>query len=470
VTTTTSSAAASADAGNDATSAAEATANITEGPLLPAILRLATPMVLEMALESTFAIADIFFVGRIGTAAVATVGVTESLMTLVYTVAMGLSIGAAAVVARRIGERDPEAAAVAAGQALALGAAIGLAVGVVGALAGPQLLALMGASQDVVTSGAGYARTLLGGNVLVLTLFLVNSIHRGAGNGRIPMQGLVVANILNLSLCPLLVFGLAGLPALGVTGAAVATTVARGAAMLYATVRLALPGAALRLARRHLALVPAVMKQVGLLSLTGSLQVFIGMASWIGLVRTMAPFGDAALAGYTIGIRVVIFALMPAVGLANAAATMVGQSLGAKRPERAEKAVWHASTYNVVFLTLVGAALYFAARSIVGWFTEDAATAAFGVDCLRLVALGFPLYAYAIVLGSAFNGAGDAWTPTWINLGAFWVFEIPLAIGLAHGAALGPHGVFISIVAAFSLLAVVSALLFRRGGWKTRVV
>jgi putative MATE family efflux protein len=447
-----------------------ASRDLTQGPVGSAVLALAVPMVIEMVMESTFAIVDIFFVGKLGTEAIATVGLTESLITLIYTIAMGLSIGASAVVARRIGAKEPEQAAVAAVQALVLGLAFAVPTGILGGVFAPDLLALMGADESVVATGASYARVLLGSNFVVLLLFLVNAIFRGAGNGKIAMHAVGVANLINIALCPTLVFGLGPFPELGVTGAAVATTVARGVGLAYVVARLFLGGAGLHVKRQHLALAPAVMRSILRLSSSAAVQVFIGMASWIGLMRTISTFGSAALAGYTIGIRIIVFALLPAVGLGNAAATMVGQSLGAKRAERAEQAVWTAGLYNVVFLGGVGICFLALAPKVVTFFTVDPEAFAHAVDCLRVIAIGFPFYAYAIVLGSAFNGAGDTWTPTWVNLLVFWLFEIPLAVGLSTPLGMGPRGVFLAVLLAFSTLAVVCALLFKRGGWKTRVI
>ena len=444
--------------------------DFTEGPIGRAILLLAVPMVLEVALESVFAVADIFWVSRLGPDAVAAVGLTESLLTLVYAMAMGLGIGATAVVARRIGEKDPEGAARAAAQALVLAIMVSVVLGTAGALLAPRLLAVMGGSPAVIATGRGYATIMLGGEAAIIVLFVVNAVFRGAGDAAIAMRVLWLANTINIVLGPLLIFGVGPFPKLGVTGAAIATTTGRSIGALYAVLRLFRRGSRVPVGRRHLVFDFPLMAQILRLAASASLQNLIGMASWIGLVRILAGYGSDALAGYTIALRLIIFALLPSWGLSNAAATMVGQSLGARKPDRAEASVWHAGRYNAVFLSAVGALLFAAAPLILRAFTKDPAVADYGVHCLRIVALGFPLYAYGMVLTQSFNGAGDTWTPTWLNLICFWVFEIPLAWALAGPGGLGPTGVFWAMMAAFSLLAVASAAVFRRGGWKTRVV
>jgi putative MATE family efflux protein len=444
--------------------------DFTEGPVGRAILLLAVPMVLEVSLESIFAVADIFWVSRLGPDAVASVGLTESLLTLVYALAMGLGIGATAVVARRIGEKDPEGAARAAVQALLLAMVVSVVLGTAGALLAPRLLAVMGATPAVIATGRGYATIMLGGEAAIIVLFVVNAIFRGAGDAAIAMRVLWLANLINIVLGPLLIFGPGPFPALGVTGAAVATTTGRTIGALYAVVRLFRPGSRVPAGRRHLKLDFGVTKQILRLSGSASLQNLIGMASWIGLVRILAGYGSAALAGYTIAVRLIIFALLPSWGLSNAAATMVGQALGARKPDRAETSVWRAGRYNAVFLTTMAILFFAAAPLILRAFTSDPAVTDYAVRCLRIVALGFPLYAYGMVLTQSFNGAGDTWTPTWLNLCCFWLFEIPLAWGLAGPAGLGPAGVFWAVMAAFSLLALASAAVFRRGRWKTRMV
>ena len=383
------------------------TLDYTTGSVGQAILVLAIPMVLEMSMESVFAVVDVFFVSRLGAQAIATVGLTESMLTLIYTIAMGLGIGVTAMVARRIGEHDPEGASRAAMQSIWLGVLLALALGISGALLAPQLLAVMGAAPSVIATGSTFTRVMLGGNASVLMLFLLNAIFRGAGDAAIAMRTLWLANAINIALGPCLIFGLGPFPELGVTGAAIATTIGRSTGALYALVLLLRPGARVHLSRRYLQLDPVLMWRLVRLSASGTFQVFIGMASWILLIRVIAGFGSEALAGFTIGMRVIAFALLPSWGMSNAAATMVGQALGAGQPERAERAVWIAGRYNLYFLGVVCVAFIALAPQIVGLFSRDPGVARYGVDCLRIVATGFIFYAYGMVLTQAFNGAGD---------------------------------------------------------------
>jgi putative MATE family efflux protein len=442
----------------------------TDGPVGRSILLLAVPMVLETLMESIFAVVDVFYVGRLGAEAVATVGLTEAMLTLIYTIAIGLGIGATAVVARRVGEGDSEGASHAAAQAILLGLALSVVIGVPGAVFAPELLALMGAPESVISTGSGFTRVMFAGNASVLMIFLLNAIFRGAGDAAIAMRVLWLANAINIGLAPLLIFGLGPFPEMGVTGAAVATTIGRGTGALYAFSRLARAGGRVRVEARHFRLEPTLMVRMLRLSGSGMFQVFIGMASWIGLVRVMSVFGPEALAGYTIGIRIIMFALLPSWGMSNAAATMVGQALGAGKPERAERAVWLAGFYNMCFLGVIGLAFVVLAGPIVSLFTDDPIVHAYGTDCLRIVACGFLFYAYGMVISQSFNGAGDTSTPTRINLICFWLWELPLGYVLAIPLGFGPRGVFVAVTIAFSTLAAISALLFRRGTWKTRSV
>jgi putative MATE family efflux protein len=422
-----------------------------------------------MLMESFFVIVDVFVVAHLGADAVATVGLTESFMTILYTLAMGLSIGASAMVARRIGEKDAEGAAHTAAQVILFGCALSLLIGVVGAVFAPQLLAIMGASPGVIAN-ASFTRVMLGGNASVVLLFLINSVFRSSGDAATAMRTLWLANAINIVLGPALVFGWGPLPQLGVVGAAIGTTIGRGTGVLYAITRLEKPTSRVRQHAQHFKLDLALIGRVIRLSSAATFQVFVGMASWIGLVRILASFGSAALAGYTIGLRVVMFALLPSFGMSNAAATMVGQALGAKKPERAEQAVWKTARYNAVFLAVIGLLFVVFARQIVGGFTPDPDVARYGVMALRTVAYGFVFYAYGMVIGNSFNGAGDTRTPTWINLFVFWILEIPLAWLLSHQTGLGVLGVFVAMTVAFSVLAVVNAVVFRKGRWKGQVV
>ena len=444
--------------------------NYTEGPIGRAILILAIPMVLEMVMESVFVVCDVFFVSKLGPDAVATVGLTESLLAIVYTIAMGLSIGVTATVARRTGEHDAEGASRTAVQAIALGLIVSLVLGGLGAIFAPSLLALMGASSDVLATGSTFARVMLGGNASILLLFLINGIFRGAGDAQLSMRTLWIANAINIALGPCLIFGLGPFPKLGVTGAAIATTIGRSTGVLFGLAQFFRQSGRVHIHRRHLRLDPGLMLRLVKLSSSGTFQVLIGTASWIGLVRILASFGSTAIAGYTIAIRIVLFALLPSWGMGNAAATMVGQALGARKPERAERAVWMAAFYNLCFLGTVSLLFFFGARGIVGLFTQDPAVAEFARDGLRVIAIGFVLYAYGMVLSQAFNGAGDTWTPTWLGLFSFWLFEIPLAYVLALHLGLGPHGVFVAIPIAFSAYAIAALVMFRRGSWKTKAV
>jgi putative MATE family efflux protein len=445
----------------------------TVGPIGRAVIMLAVPMVLEMLMESTFAVADIFWVSHIGRdapEAVTTVGLTESLLTLMYAVAVGLGIGATAMVARRIGERNPDGAARAAVQGMVLGLIVAAIFAAIAVPLSARLLKLMGGSPWVVQQGVGFTRIMFAGNATILLLFLINAIFRGAGDAAIAMRVLWLANSINIVLNPLLIFGIGPFPKLGVVGAAIGTNIGRGIGVLYALSRLVRSGGRFDLTRAHLRIEPSIMARLMRLSSTATFQVFIGMASWIGLVRTVASFGSDAVAGYTIGIRVIVFAILPSWGMSNAAATMVGQALGARDPDRAERAVWKACFYNMICLGIVGLMFVLFAGQIVHLFTSDPNVSPYAVDCLRTVAYGFLFYAYGMVLTQSFNGAGDTWTPTIINLFVFWLWELPLAYTLAIIFGMGPRGVFLAIMIAFSSLAIVSAIIFRRGRWKTRVV
>jgi putative MATE family efflux protein len=442
----------------------------TEVPIGRAVILLAVPMVLEMMMESVFVVADVFFVGRLGPDAVATVGITESLMTVMYALAIGLSIGAAATVARRVGEKDPDRAARSAVQSVLMGLAAAAIFGTIGVLFGPQLLRLMGANDDVLRTGSTFSRVMLGGSGTVVLLFLINAVFRGAGDAAIAMRVLWFANAINIILGPCLIFGLGPFPELGVTGAAVGTTIGRGSGVLYQLVHLSRRGGRIQIQRSHLGFDLDVMRSILRISGTATFQNFVGTASWMGLVRILTDFGSAAVAGNTIGIRIILFALLPSFGVSNAAATLVGQNLGAGKPERAEAAAWKAGMYNTVCLGTVGAIFLLFAPQLISLFTTDPEVAQYGVRCLRIVAAGFLFYGYAMVLTASFNGAGDTRTPTLINIACLWMWEIPLAWALAHPFGFGPTGVFIAVSVAFSTMAIVSGWLFSKGMWKTKRV
>ncbi len=442
-------------------------ANYTRGPIGRALFLLAVPMVLETALESVFALTDIFWVSRLGAEAITAVGLTESLLMIVYTLAIGLSVGATATVARRIGEGDPEAAAVTAVQVGILGVAIAASLSAVGIPLADDLLRWMGAAPEVVESGAGYTRIMLAGNATIVLLFLFNAVFRGAGDAAIAMRVLWLANGLNMVLDPLLIFGWGPFPELGIEGAALATTIGRGTAVLIQVVALARGGEHLRVEARHLRLAPDVMIRLVRLSAMGTFQFFVSTASWIVLIRILSTYGTAVIAGYTVAMRFVHFAMLPAWGLSNAAATLVGQNLGAGKPLRAARSTRLAGVWTMALLTGVGVVFFALAPAMADAFTTEPEPAAWAVEGLRVVALGFPFYAWGLVLTQAFNGAGDTWTPTWINLACFWGIEQPLAWTLSRGAGLGPTGVFLAITVAYSVLAVVAAVWFRRGRWKS---
>jgi putative MATE family efflux protein len=444
--------------------------NYTDGPVRRSVILLAIPMAMEMVMESVFAVVDVFFVSKVGADAVATVGLTEAMMAIVYTVALGLGIGATAVIARRTGEQDKEGAARAASQALLLGLLVSAVLGLVAGWQAERLLGLMGATPSMIASSADYTRIMFAGNATVTLLFLINAIFRGAGDASVAMRLLWIANGINIVLDPCLIFGIGPFPELGVTGAAVATNIGRGTAVLIQIGVLFSGQARVRVAWRYLRILPGEMWMLCRLSGAGLLQMLIDTSSWIGLVRVIASFGSDALAGYTIAIRIVMFAILPAWGLSNAAATMVGQALGAGKPDRAEEATWTAGRLTAIVLGAISIVFLAAAPVIVGVFTSDPAILPHAVQCLRIVSLGFVFFAYGLVLTQAFNGAGDPWTPTWLNFACFWLWQIPLAYGLAIGLGWGPAGVYWAITIAFSTLGVAGAVVFKQGRWKSKVV
>jgi putative MATE family efflux protein len=440
--------------------------DFTTGNLNRAILLLAIPMILEMVLESLFAVVDVFWVGRLGADAVATVGLTESLLSLVFAVGLGLSLSTTAMVARRIGEKDPAGAAVAGVQAIAIGLAISVLIGVPCFFYAPDLLRLMGASPQIIAVGSGYARIALAGSGAITMLFLNNAIFRGAGDAAVAMRLLWVSNIINLILDPCLIFGWGPFPKLGVTGAALATLTGRSIGVLYQFYRLMRGTERIRILRSQLHLDFTIFFRLLRVSLTGILQFAIADVSWIGLVRIVSVFGSAALAGYTIAIRIVIFVILPSWGLSNAAATLVGQNLGAKQPERAETSVWRTGLYNMLFLGAIGIFFIFFSVPVVRLFTNDPAVIPLAASCLRILSYGNIAFAYGMVMLQAFNGAGDTLTPTIVNLVGFWFLEIPLAYFLAIPAHMQSNGAFYSIVVSEAAIAAAGILLFRRGRWK----
>jgi putative MATE family efflux protein len=442
----------------------------TTGNLNRAILLLAIPMVLEMVLESLFAVVDVFWVGRLGANSVATVGLTESLLSLVFAVGIGLAMSTTAMVARRIGEKNPEGAAIAGVQAIFLGLLVSLSIGIPCFIFAPKLLQLMGASPELIATGSGYARIALGGCGAIVMLFLNNAIFRGAGDAAIAMRLLWVSNIINLILDPCLIFGLGPFPKLGVAGAALATFTGRSIGVLYQFYRLLKGTERIRVLARHIRIHLDVLWRLVRVSITGILQFAIAHTSWIALVRIISFFGASALAGYTVAIRILIFIILPSWGLSNAAATLVGQNLGAKQPDRAEQSVWRTGLYNVLFLGCIGVFFIFLATPAVRLFIQDPAVVPIAANALRILSYGNTGYAYAMVMMQAFNGAGDTITPTIVNFFGFWILQIPLAWWLSFRLGMHEHGVFFAIVITECSIAAASVLLFRRGRWKQQKI
>jgi putative MATE family efflux protein len=442
----------------------------TRGAIGHAILLLAIPMVLEMVMESAFAITDAYFVSRLGVNAVATVGFTEALIMIVFDIGLGLAVGTTAMVARRIGEKDRDGARVAAAQAILVGIGASIVIAVPGVVFAGDLLRLMGGSPELVAIGTGYTKVMFGGCVTLMMLFLINAVFRGAGDAAIAMRVLWLANGLNIVLDPCLIFGLGPFPELGVTGAAVATTIGRGVGVAYQLWILFRGGSRIRLTLHDIRLNLRVMLRLLRVSVGGILQILIATSSWVVLVWLVGRFGSAAVAGYTIAIRIVIFTILPAWGLANAAATLVGQNLGAGQPDRAETSAWRAARYNFVFLVAVAAVFITFAAPLIRIFSTDAAVVAYGVACLRWVSYGYGFYAYGMVIVQSFNGSGDTTTPTVINTFCYWMFQLPMAWLLATRTGLGATGVLIAITVAESMVSVVGVLVFRRGRWKQRVI
>ena len=445
--------------------------DFTKGSIPAALIILAIPMILEMSMESLFAIVDTFFVSKLGAESIAVVGLTESILVLTYAVAIGLSIGATATVARRVGEQDLDGAARTATHIVYLGVIVALAMGTAGVIFAPKLFHLLGAEPHVIELGTPFMRIMLGTNIVIVFLFLLNGIFRGAGDAAIALRVLIIANGLNILFCPLFIFGLGPFPELGVTGAAIATVCGRGTGVLFAVWALFVrDNGRLNVKREHWTFDPKLLWSLIALSATAVLQFLIATLSWTGLVMILSGFGTVALAGYQIGLRVIMFVLLPAVGLSNAAATLVGQNLGAGHPDRAERSVWTAGILNAVLLGAAGMIFVIFSGSVIGIFTQEPEVAAFGRDCLRIVGYGYAFYGLGMVMESSFNGAGDTWTPTYLNFIIFWMLEIPLAYVLSKHFNWGPQGVFWAITISFSMLAVSAALLFKRGKWKLKTV
>jgi putative MATE family efflux protein len=444
--------------------------DFTQGSVGRAIFLLSVPMVLEMVMESIFAVVDVFFVARLGSSAIATVGLTESVLTLVYAVAIGFSMGTAAMTARRIGEKDPHAAAETAVQAIAVGVVGSLPVMIAGLFFAPEVLGLMGADGWSIAHGASYTRWMLGGNAVIMLLFIINAIFRGAGDAAIAMRVLWIANGINVFLDPALITGWGPFPELGIRGAAIATNVGRGIGVLYQLSVLMFGSGRVHLTFAQLRIRASVMWRLVRVSLGGIGQFAIATASWLGLTRIVSVFGAEAVAGYTIAVRIAMFTLMPAWGMANAAATLVGQNLGAKQPDRAERSVWKTGWYNMVFMAVVGVLFFCFPESLVRIFTKEPAVVAVGTDCLRIFAVGYPMYSWGMVMVQSFNGAGDTWTPTAVNFVCYWLLQLPLAYTFAIALGFGDRAVYVAVVFAEIAAALMGLALFRRGRWKTREV
>ncbi|OAD90861.1 MATE family efflux transporter [Aequorivita soesokkakensis] len=440
--------------------------DLTQASIKKAIFLLAVPMILEMSMESIFALVDIFYVSQVSTNAVATIGLTESVITLVYALAVGLSMAATAIVARRIGEKDPEGAKRVTVQVIFLGILVSSVVSVIGILFPKEILGLMGGEQSLIDEGYRYTQILIGGNFTIVLLFLINAVYRGAGNASMAMWTLILSNGINIVLDPIFIFGWGPIPEYGVAGAAIATTIGRGTAVLFQLYILFYGNTRVRLALKDFVVNIGVMINLIRVSLGGIGQFIIGTSSWIFLMRIISEFGSEVLAGYTIAIRVIMFTMMPAWGLSNAAATLVGQNLGANQPERAETSVWKTAKYNAFFMVSVSVIYLLFAKTIVGWFSVDPEVLKYGALSLQIVTIAYFLFAYGMTVTMAFNGAGDTRTPTIINFFCFWIFQLPFAYFTAIVLDWGPIGVFIAIALAESLIAVIAIVWFKKGKWK----
>ena len=441
--------------------------DFTTGSIRRAVFMLSIPMILEMLMESVFALVDIIFVSKVSVNAVATVGLTESVLTLVYAVAIGLSMGATAIVARRTGEKDQEGASQAAMQVIFLGIFIAAIISAIGIIFPKEILSFMGADETLIAEGYGYTQVLLGGNFTVMLLFLINAVFRGAGNASIAMTVLILSNVLNIILDPIFIFGWGPIPAFGVEGAAIATTTGRGVAVIAQLFILFRGNSYIKIAVKDIIIRTKVMYNLIKVSIGGIGQFIIGTSSWVVLMLIMSQFGTEVLAGYTIAIRIMLFTLMPAWGMSNAAATLVGQNLGAGQPDRAEASVWKTGKYCAFFMGGVSIIYLVFASTFLSWFSDNPVVIENGSLCLRIMAAGYVAYAYGMVVIQSFNGSGDTKTPTWINFFCFWLFQLPLAYVLAIALEFGPIGVFLAITIAEALIAIVGVVLFRKGKWKT---
>lgn len=447
--------------------------DFTQIPISKAIILLSIPMVLEMIMESVFALVDIYFVSRLGAQEVAVVGITESLMTIVYAIGMGLGVGTTALVSRRIGQKRPREAAQAAVQAIIASVVISLVFSIIGIIYAKELLRFMGASEATIEMGYQYPMIMLGGNAVIMLLFVINAVFRSSGDAAISMRVLWIANLLNIALDPLLIFGWGPFPELGIKGAAIATNTGRGIAVLYQLYLLMKGKYRVRVKLEDVRLQLKTIWKVIKLSLGAIGQNIISHSSWVFLVWVITSLGEEAIAGYTIAIRLIIFILLPAWGMANAAATLVGQNLGANQPDRAERSAWIVGGVNMVLLSLVSVVFISVPHIFINFFVDRALAPEVwqaGITCLRVVSFGFIIYAIGMVMIQAINGSGDTATPIWLNFIAFWIIEIPLAWVLTNVADLGVHGVCYAIITAETMLALMAMYIFRRGKWKLKEV
>lgn len=441
--------------------------DILAGSINRAIILLAIPMTLEMIMESLFAIVDIFFVSKVGVNAIAVVGLTESMLTITYSLGWGLAMGTTAMIARRVGEGEHEKASVSAVQAIYLATIISIPIMLAGIFYSESLLRLIGASEEIISDGSGYTKLSLGFNLIVILLFLINGIFRGAGDAALAMRSLWVANTLNIVLDPLFIFGIGPFPEMGIEGAAVATIIGRSTGIAYQLYHLKKGKGLIKVHKNNWQFKPEIIWKLVKLSSGVTAQFIISSASWIFLMRIISTFGSTALAGYTIAIRIVIFTLLPAWGFSNAAATMVGQNLGANQPERAEKAVWRTGLFNMIFMGSIMILFFLFGENIASFFTNEKEVVDNASKCLSIFAMGYLFYAFGMVLVQSFNGAGDTRTPTIMNLFVFWLLQIPLAYFLAIYLGIGAEGAYYSIVVSESVFSVVGYFLFKKGRWKT---
>ncbi|WP_057940367.1 MATE family efflux transporter [Algoriphagus resistens] len=444
--------------------------DFTSLPLKTAIFVLAIPMILEMMMESAFAVVDIFFVAKLGEHAIATVGLTESVVVLVYAMGFGISMAATALISRRFGEKEYKEAGAAAFQLLIVGGVISIILGILGWVFAPDILGLMGAEAKVIETGVSYTRIIFAGNTAIMLLFLLNGAFRGAGQAHHAMRSLWIANGLNMVLDPVLIFGIGNWAGFGLEGAAIATTFGRGVGVVYQLYHLFNGKHKLQILKENIVISWEIIKKIMEIAVGGMGQFLIDSVSWIALTRMNAEFGSASLAGFTIAFRILIFTLLPAWGLSGAASTLVGQNLGAKQPGRAEKAVWLTTRYTVIFMASVTGIYLLFNQELAGFFTDIPEVQAVAAQGLWVVVLGYVFFAVGMVLTQAFNGAGDTKTPAWINIGVLWFIEIPLAYLLAFTFGLAHLGIFISISFSHSFHSLVALYFFRKGKWKLKEV